>query len=211
MAQDILANRPIKAPKQLLVEGRTAEMFFREATGAINLQQHVEVRNFGGIDDLDGYIRMFQSLKEFRANVASLGIIRDAELSASAAFQSVCRSLRKAELSIPAEMNTITEDTPRIGVYILPDCRNPGMLETLCWNSLETDSGQDRHLNCAKQYIECCQSAGVETRNEAKAKLWTYLAAFGKFEPQIGRASQQKVWNWQSPQFSSLFEFLKRL
>jgi hypothetical protein len=122
----------IKLPKQLLVEGKTAELFFQEAIRAMALNDQIEVQNFKGIDELSGYLKVFQGLKEFREKVISVGIIRDAEDSVNAAFNSVQHSLAAAGLPKPTSMNTFIEGPPRTAIFILPDCKATGMLETLC-------------------------------------------------------------------------------
>jgi hypothetical protein len=204
-------QRPILAPKQLLVEGRTAEIFFREWIEATGLNRIMQVRDFGSISNLPGYLRVFCKERGFLENVNCLGIIRDAETNpAVAAFQSVCHSLKAAELGCPETAGACSAGIPRIGIFILPDCAQPGMLETLCWQVLEAQATSTAQVRCVGAYLECLRACS-QFRNEAKAKVWTFLAGRGEFDPLVGRAAQAGVWDWSSPALSQLSSFLSSL
>lgn len=205
-------DRPVKAPKQLLVEGRTPEIFFRKWVEVVGRSGEVEVRDFGSLDDLSPFLKLFTSYKAFRETVTSLAIIRDAEEKpALSAFESVCAALKSVNLPFPDTMATFSGGTPRTGVFILPDCQHEGMLETVCWSILESDANSTRHLECVEAYLGCLRKCGVEPRNEAKAKVWSYLAGVGQDDPQVGRAAQANVWDCASPALAPLAEFLKAL
>ncbi len=205
-------RRPIEATKQLLVEGRTPEIFFREWIEALGLKSYVEVRDFRSIGDLTDFLKVFTSLKQFREGVTSLGIVRDAEQSSAAsAFDSVCSSLKEVGLSCPDGIGKFSEATPRTGIFVLPDCSGRGMLETLCWSVLAGDPRNSQRLECVASYLTCLRSARVDVSNEAKMKVWAYLAGEGRFEPQLGRAAQAKMFDWAAPAFGPLSTFLKSI
>jgi hypothetical protein len=205
-------QRPIRAPRQLLVEGRTAEIFFREWVEALGLKERIEVRDYGSLGQLTDFLKVFAGFKEFKETVESIGIIRDAEgKPAAAAFDSVCASLREVRLACPGKCGTFGVGPKRTGVFILPDCDHPGMLETLCWAILERDPKLQQEVDCVMAHFRCLGQAGVHTRNPHKAKVWTCLAGRGEFDPQVGRAAQQKMWDWNSPALLNLAGFLKSL
>jgi hypothetical protein len=205
-------DRPIQTATQVLVEGRTGEMFFREFVEGIGLKEQVQVRDFGSAEKFRGYLKLFSSLKGFREKVASLGIIRDAESQpAVAAFQSVCAYLKEAGFAPPNAVGSLGEGTPRVGVYILPNCQHPGMLETLCWSVLEADPKFAEELACVTRFLDCLRANKVVVVNESKAKVWVYLSGRGRFDPLVGRAAQNKVWDWQSPALKPVADFLRNL
>ncbi len=205
-------KRPIQAPKQLLVEGRTAEIFFREWVEALGLEGQVEVRDFGSLTVLTDFLKVFTGYKEFRESVVSVGIIRDAEdMPAESAFRSVCYSLQVVGLTCPEACGAFSAGEPRTGIFVLPDCRQPGMLETLCWASLEDDPKNQPELACVMAHFACLGRANVQVRNPAKAKVWTYFAGGCEMEPQVGRAAQAKIWNWESAALQPLASFIKHL
>jgi Protein of unknown function (DUF3226) len=205
-------GRPIEAPKQLLVEGRTPEIFFREWVEAMGLKGQLEVRDYLSLNDLTPFLRLFTGYKDFRETVTSLAVVRDAEEQpASSAFDSVCAALAAVNLPCPGALASFSPGMPRIGIFVLPDCRSPGMLETLCWSVLQADSKSAQQLECVTAYLACLRRIKAEIRNETKARVWAYLAGKGHFDPQVGRAAQAKVWDWQSPALQPLSAFLKSL
>ncbi len=205
-------DRPIKAPKQLLVEGRTPEIFFREWMEAFGLGGQAEVRSYGSLPDLVPYLKVLTSYKEFPGTVTSLAIIRDAEdKPASSAFASVCAALAAAGLPKPDKVGSFGSARLRTGVFILPDCQKPGMLETLCWSVLESEPKLAPQLECVAEYLACLRKNKAEIRNETKARVWAYLAGKGHFDPQVGRAAQAKAWDWNSPALRGLAGFLRAM
>lgn len=205
-------KRRIQAPKQLLVEGRTPEIFFREWVETPGLKGQVEVRDYGSLTQLTDFLKVFTGYKEFREIVVSVGIVRDAEdKPATSAFQSVCSSLRVVGLTCPEACGSFSIGHPRTGIFVLPDCQQPGMLETLCWTSLEHDPKNEPELACVMAHLDCLGRANVQVRNAAKAKVWTYLAGRGEFDPMVGRAAQAKIWNWESAALRRLSDFIKLL
>jgi hypothetical protein len=205
-------KRAIQAPKQLLVEGRTAEIFFREWIDALGLRTQVEVRDFQSLAELTAYLKVFTSYSGFRETVVSLGVVRDAESRpATSAFQSVCSSFAAVNLSCPEAIGCFSGGVPRPGVFVMPDCQQPGMLETLCWSALAADPKMGAQLGCVNAYLDCLRGAKVLIANEAKARVWAYLAGLGQFEPQVGRAAQARVWDWSSPVLTPLALFLRAL
>ncbi|MEK7833487.1 MAG: DUF3226 domain-containing protein, partial [Acidobacteriota bacterium] len=72
-------SRSITTNAQLLVEGRTPEIFFREMVEYLGLADRIQVRDFGSISDLTDYLKDFTQKADFIETVTSLGIIRDAE------------------------------------------------------------------------------------------------------------------------------------
>ena len=186
-------ERPIRARKQLLVEGRTAEIFFREWVQALELDRKIDVRDFGGKDKLTDFLKVFTGYKEFKESVELVGIIRDAEdKPATAAFQSVCASLRAVGLNCPEKCGAFSNGPKRTGVFVLPDCDQPGMLETLCWSILETDPKSRQEVDCVMAHFQCLAKAKVQTRNPSKAKVWTYLAGRGEFNRKLAGPHKPK-------------------
>ena len=186
-------GRPINAPKQLLVEGRTPEIFFREWVEAIGLKGQLEVRDYLSLTDLAPFLKVFTGYKQFRETVTSVAIVRDAEAKpAASAFDSVCAALRAVNLPCPDNLASFSAASPRTGIFVLPDCRSPGMLETLCWSVLQADAACARPVGCVTNYLACLREANAEPRIEAKAKVWTYLAGQGPLRSPSGpsRASQ---------------------
>ncbi len=117
----------ITAPKLLIVEGRDAEVFLGALLGHVQARG-VQVQDFGGTSELAGFLKALRNTSGLSTRVSSLGVIRDAETDAQAAFQSVRSALAAARLPVPSVPNRPTGDNPRVSVFILPDNTSPG-----CW------------------------------------------------------------------------------
>jgi hypothetical protein len=138
MSEQKSLEREIKTPTQILVEGRTPEIFFREIVEKhLKLEDKIQVRDYGDIKKLTPYLKVFTPRAEFIEKVTGLGIIRDAEdKPAASAFQSVCSSLEAVGIKPPAKIGEVQKcifDLPheisdeiqreiRVGVFIVPDC-----------------------------------------------------------------------------------------
>ncbi len=145
-------QKQIEAARQLLVEGRDAERFFQallKTTGILDLQ----IQNFGGVNELHGFLKALAKTGGFKEKVRSLGVIRDAQDDPTAAFQGVCGALRNAGLPVPHRPETAADGTPRVSVLILPRPDRPGMLETICLEAVT-----DRPIiKCIEQYFACIE------------------------------------------------------
>ncbi|MCP5526346.1 MAG: hypothetical protein H7A47_06005 [Verrucomicrobiales bacterium] len=207
-------DRPIRTPGQLLVEGRTPEMFFREMITALDLEAALQVRTFGDIgkDNLQTYLEIFTQKAAFKERVVRLGIVRDAETNgAGPAFQSVQGALQQAHLPAPSVMAAVEGAPLAVGVFILPDCRNPGMLETLCLSAVEGESDGAAVRSCVEGFFACLGRLRLTPSNRTKAWLAACLLARDVLDPQLGRAAQKGVIRWEAPAFDGLKAFLGRL
>lgn len=208
-------DRPITTRGQLLVEGRVPEMFFREMIIAYGLTNAVEVRTFGDIskDNLQTYLEIFTAKAAFKETVKALGVIRDAETKpADSAFQSVCAALKGAKLSAPTGIGRFGGGLLAVGVFILPNCRDAGMLETLCLQAAENaeHTSESKLLPCVDEFFACLGKNGQKPANPQKARFAGYALAQDVIDPQLGRAAQQGKIPWVSPSFNLLKDFLNR-
>jgi hypothetical protein len=208
-------KRDITAPSQLLVEGRTPEIFFRELVEQLGLTAGINVRTFGDVakDTLQTYLEIFTQRAVFKEKVSRLAIIRDAEaITAAGAFQSVCSALISANVVAPTIIGQFTQPPLCVGVFILPDCSRPGMLETLCLEAAaecEANS-QTKLLPCVDEFFRCVGTA-TTFDNPTKARFAAYALARGVVDPQLGRAAQKRIIPCKANVFIPLVEFLKQL
>ena len=77
----------IKSEIQLLVAGNDPRNFFEAFIRHLSLA-NIQIQNFGGVNELRGFLRALADAPGFYEVVKSLGIVRDAEMSAERAFQS---------------------------------------------------------------------------------------------------------------------------
>jgi hypothetical protein len=212
--EQLSLDRAITTDGQLLVEGRVAEMFFREMIAACGLTATVEARTFGDIgkENLHTYLELFTQKAVFKERVKRVGIIRDAESSAAiGAFQSVQAALQGAQLPVPSAINKLEGSQLAVGIFILPNCQDAGMLESLCLSAVgETEATQPNGvLPCVGEFFACLNKRGWKPSNPTKAQFAGYALARDVIDPQLGRSAQQGAIPWEAKAFESLRAFLK--
>ena len=190
---------------QLLVEGNDQRNFFEAFVDHLSLG-NVQVQNFGGTNELRGFLLTLVNAPGFRQNVQSIGIVRDAETSPDEAFQSVQNSLRNAGLAVPDRPEGQYGTDPTVAVQILPGEHRAGMLETLLCESF-SHTPEDR---CIADFFKCVEitwSNGAIRRPE-KARARAYLTT--KPEPHLsaGVATKRGYWELDHVAFADVREFL---
>jgi hypothetical protein len=136
-------NRRIEKKKLLIVEGRDEENFFQAVFNRHLHRNDVQVLGVGGKTKLTENLRVLVNDAAF-PDVEALGIVRDADetpvgssiVAAQSALESVKYSLENAGLPTSALHSEFAVGTPRIGVFVVPDGLQDGMLETLCVSSI---------------------------------------------------------------------------
>jgi hypothetical protein len=192
----------ISRPKLLLVEGRDEEEFFRA------LLDHLAVTDVQP-DQFRGKANLREDLKGLRGrsgfgSVTSLAITRDANSDAQAAFQSVRDALRDAGFETPQRCEHVVGQSPKLSVFILPDCTSPGMLETLCLRSVQDQPG----MKCVRSYFRCMKKNGRDPKNPWKAQIHAWLASDDTPDRRLGEAARAKRWDFDHGSFAQLRRFL---
>ncbi len=205
----------IKSDRLLLVEGKDEEAFFDKVFQHQDITG-VQTRDAGGKDKFKSTFHYLSSTDGF-SKVRSLGIVRDAERNpASSAFTSICSTLEKYSLPTPEAANTVIDGKNnqgrdiRIGVFIMPNNADTGMLEDLCLESARMEPVFD----CVDRYMECCLSKLPEDerpRNLSKAKVQTYLAARKEITNSLGLGARKGYWDFDHVCFEGIKQFLREL
>lgn len=198
---------PIVSNVQLLVEGNDQRNFFEAMAKHLKLPD-IQIRNFGGVKELHGYLAGFVSMSNF-PTVGQVGIVRDAEASATSAFASVQSALNNAGLPVPKQPVKMAVGEPKVSVLVLPDNADSGMLETLL---CATFSGtlEDR---CIDELFACVHADPASTpkgREKARCRVW--LAT--RPDPQlssVGVAAKRGHWDLDHPALEPTRAFLKAL
>ena len=196
----------IERPTQLLVEGNDQKNFFGALISHLNIQG-VQIQNFGGVDELGRFLRVFVRAPDFDI-VASIGVIRDAEISAADAFRSVQSSLRNAGLGVPENEKQRASAIPEVRVIILPGGNQSGMLETLLCKSFEESPVND----CIDEFIDCARGIpDTEIERLDKARAHAYLATRPHPHVSVGVAAQKGYWLFGHEAFADVRAFLRSL
>jgi hypothetical protein len=200
---------PITLSKLLLVEGDTPMHFAEALLQHLGLEKVVEIRNFRGVGDFKAYLNNLVVTPDFRQNVRSVSVLRDAEDKlAASARQSIQDSFTAAGL-IPTRSPPI-----RTASYILPDDNNAGMIETLCNSAVSTDASLSDTWLCVQDYFACLSKKGVSLPSSpviAKNQAQVYLASRQGSQLFPGTAAYHGHWPFTSPVFDPLKNFLRSL
>ena len=253
----------LKAPIQLLVEGRDAQFFFmaflnhmgfnnvevqsdvewrghsrvyRDAPNLIaglgikdSLDQHdleafnrvrtailerldpsdVEINDFGGITEMRGFLSAVWSAPGARATIEAIGIVRDAETDAVAAFKSARDSISALQLTPPDRPLQVVGKKPKIGILILPPGQSAGMLEDVCLDAVHEDPA----MLCVEEYLECVQKRVTDwpNINRSKAKVQAFLASRDELGLLLGQAAERGDWDWSKRTFWQIKHFVQEL
>ena len=133
-------KKEIESSSLLMVEGKDECNFFKALFVVLGIN-HVQIEDMGGKDRFDAAIRAFSKMQGFD-DIVNIGFVRDAENTpASAAFMSICGSLQHIDLQPPATIGKVEKICDRkIGIFIMPNNNNPGMLETVCLDSIQQNA-----------------------------------------------------------------------
>ena len=196
----------IKSAIQLLVEGNDPRNFFEAFVEHLSLE-NIQIQNFGGVNELGGFLRALVNAPGFQT-VQSLGIVRDAEMSAGGAFQSVQSALSNAALPVPDSPAERTNTSPAVTVLILPGGNRQGMLETLLCESFAGTSVED----CIDDFFKCVESLpDVSIERSDKARAHAYLTTKPNPHFSVGVAAKNDYWNLDHNVFSTVRDFLQTI
>ena len=197
----------IESRIQLLVEGNDQRNFFKAFIDHLSLAD-IQIQNFGGVTDLRPFLSILVKRSGFQGTVQSVGLVRDAETSAQAAFQSVQSSLRNAGLPVPNQPEERTGNSPAVTVLILPGDNNPGMLETLL-NETFVNTPEEA---CINAFFECVEAIpAVSINNPDKARAYAYLTTKPNPHHSVGMAAKQSYWDLNHSVFDQVRQFLRAL
>ena len=203
----------IESDKILAVEGKD-EFYFFEKLLKVKGINNIQVIDIGGKEQFKVKFPLLCNAEGF-LNVNTIGIVRDAEENkASSAFQSICNILKRNSIPSPKSMNTIDTSfvddiTFKVGVFIMPNNIDSGMLEDLCLESVENENV----FQCIEQYFDCLKEVNLDSEkiNVSKSKVLTYLATKKPIVNTLGLAAQKGYWDFSSSCFDDVKKFLDDL
>jgi len=198
----------------LLVEGPDDEHVFKNLCGKHNFPLLDEVKPHGGYTGLLDAIPT--RIKE--SDVGALGIVIDADTDLSSRWASVRDRLKKGGYNAPMEPDksglVLIPPTgsllPRVGVWIMPDNKLPGILEDFIRDLVPV--GDQLY-----EYAETCV-AGIAPAQKRfrdidlpKVHIHTWLAWQDEPGKPLGQAITRGTLDANSPQAMEVVSWLKRL
>ena len=199
----------IRSDRLLLVEGRDeVNLFDALMKHCLDAERTVQVIDAGGKDRFPKNLRALFTAAQARPSLSAIGVVRDADHNAARAFRSVCDHVRNVGYQPPAAHGEFSDATPSIGVFIVPNGKDPGAIETLCRQSKEGDDV----AKCVAEYLTCLDgNEAMRSTNEDKSFVHAYLAAMDDPVARVGEGARQGVWDFDSAAFAELSEFVRKL
>lgn len=212
-----VAKCQITLSKLLLVEGKEDERFLAEALEHLGIGG-IQILPIAGKDNLGTNLAALTRDPKF-GKVTCVAVIRDADRDSKRALQSVRDSLAPRSprasgdslvengFSVPQAHGVFTTGSRRTGVFIMPDGVNPGMLETLCMQSV----ADTPRAKCVEGFLACLSENGPLPANVDKVRAHAWLA--GQSEPgkRLGEAAEAGYWRFENPVFENLWNFLRAM
>ena len=194
----------------LLVEGRDEFHLLGKLieTCFSDNEPRIQVMDIAGKTTLGTRLKAMHADALSRPSLRSIGIVRDADTSATASFQSVRDSVEQAGYAAPPAHAEFSDASPSIGIFIVPDGNEPGAIEAICRRSVQDDEA----ARCVDAYIECLATHNaLNSTIPDKTFAHAYLAATNDPVARVGEGALQGVWNFQSPAFANLRKFIHDL
>lgn len=213
---------PKLKPKRLLVEGRDDQFVI------INLMKHhvdwpdgmeewpVYVEDTGGVDALFRVDYLKTKLKE--SGLQTLGIVIDADAEPAARWQRIQQIFRPAFPALPNDMPADglvidNQDGLRLGVWLMPDCASPGMLETFLKYLMPDEPTAQALWKHAQAAFAEARRQGCPCRDahDHKAQIHTWLAWQDPPGEPLGLAVARKMLDPKAPYAASFVAWFIRL
>ena len=212
MPADAAAGPPktqISSDWLLLVEGRDeVNLFNALMRHRFDAEPQIQVIDAGGVNKFPRNLNAIRTAAQTRPTLRAIGVVRDADNDAADAFASVCGQLRNAGYEPPVGHGEFSNAVPSIGVFIVPDGNESGAIETLCRRSKEGDEV----AICVEEYLSCLdEHEAMKSTNVDKSFAHAYLAAMEDPVARVGEGAKQGAWDFGSPAFAELSEFLREL
>lgn len=206
---ELSRQAPYEREIQLLVEGNDERNFFESLIEHLSFE-NMEVRNFRGKDNLRDFLLALRDDDDFAKTVQGVGIVRDADNSAEAAFESIRNSLRHAGLPAPTLPQSFArpDGGPAVGVFVMPGGGRAGMLETILRDTFANSEIE----RCIEAYLECVRGLpGVVLQRPDKARVHAWLATRPDPHVSAGVAAKKGYWDMDHPALKGVREFLLAL
>ncbi|MBO6725773.1 MAG: hypothetical protein JJ911_08950 [Rhizobiaceae bacterium] len=158
----------------------------------------------GGIDDfatIIGGADVLVNFEDFVRN-STVVIVADADDKPEANFRKVQKHIEetnklrttKPPWPVPDQVGKMATGTPNVIVYLMPDNKNPGALESLIWRHIEA-THNDRAL-CVNDAVECSGANDWLPQKLDKARFRAYVSLFYKPNPNCGLGM---IWKQNPP------------
>jgi hypothetical protein len=204
-------------PYILLVEGRDDQHVIWALCKKHNLPETFDVKDCGSIQNL---LRELELRLKLGDNNRRIGVVADADLSMKSRWDSIVSILRDTgkyeyhEPVLPKEgivLDPTDKMFPKIGVWLMPDNSQNGMLEDFIAALAEPD---DALMAKSEKVLTELEKEGIQRYkpvHRSKAKIHTYLAWQDMPGRPMGQAITANTLNADSELATKFAEWLRAL
>jgi hypothetical protein len=198
----------ITKKKLLAVEGNDEDNFFSALFKHMGIEDIIQVWPVGGKDQFKNKIPALLKNTGFRG-LEAIAIIRDADTSCENTFKSVKGVLEKNGLQPPRKPGAFSHGNPKVGVFIMPDNKSKGMLESLCLETVK----DAKEMECVNRFIECANQLDNPPKEKDidKAKVQAFMAIMPEVPGMLGLGAKKRCWDFDSAELVPLKNFLSEL
>lgn len=202
----------------VLCEGKEDRLVFEKIASRASLSGLV-FEDYGGKDNLLNHLRVLMERPEFTRNsIRRIAITRDADDSHDGAWKSLCSSVKAAfsvALASPGDAigmpGGIPDKDPAIEIagWVLPGDGKPGMLESLCLESVS----ERPEYSCLRDYVACLEKL-LPSSLHPKAQFHAWIVSHADLKDKdynIAKAVSGDRFNWEHSAFAELRAFLQRI
>jgi len=204
-------NFRVSLPRLVLGEGVDEERLLGVLLKKLGLSGRVQVGQYGGNTKLRTRLPIIARGGDFRTQIESLLILRDADLDAAGGFDSVKGALKASGLPVPRSMGRphtgkFVGRNVKVSVLVFPGGGDTaGSLETLCCRS----AVNAKAMACVEDYITCLQGKEVPLpENICKTRAYAYIATGKEAGFAVGRAAQNGYWDFDHAAWDQLKDML---
>jgi hypothetical protein len=196
----------IKRPVALVVEGVDLLHLIRSQIMDDPSLDRVQLFDFGSIDDLPAWLRLFVTLSGFNA-VETLGVIRDAEYSSASAIDAVKSAMISVGYTPPTRVLEIAPGRPNLGYMILPHDQDSGCVE----DSLLASVDGLPSVACVKRFLACVDDGSRNSNWRAKVQVHAMIAGSRYPNLTLGDSAKAGLWDFTKPPLRVILDFVRSL
>jgi len=215
LKQFLQFNNTIQKNKLIIGEGPDDLYFFSYYLKFLEIK-NIEVRYIGGKFGFNNLSLYIKTLNNFNL-LESFAIVCDADDNlAEEEFNRLNEVINEINtkdpvpgmnLIFPNDINSFSNGTPKIGVFIFPDNKNKGMLEDLFLSCVNDKPG----MKCVNPFMDCVFKLENPPRIRSKAEALAYLATQKETRRGVGGAARKGIWEFKSNELNGVKAFIESL
>jgi len=170
------------------------------------MPDNIQIIVTGGKKNLKIKLEAVRRLPDFE-EVFAVGIIQDSDDNYASTMESIYNCLVNLGFNPLKQQGVFSNQYPATGIFIMPGEGENGALEDLCLQAVEFDPV----MSCVKDFIDCIIENDPKVSKISKRYCAAYIIGKKDLVQSVGLAAHKKYWNFSSPVYSNLKDFVLKL